>query len=120
MLQLWEDRTHEERVSYPNQDGRRHAAGKQPRAAESSPAVSVARKRKSRGEERVITHRVQDAEMCVTGTVEGVKISWLVDTGSSITILSSRENGKIPRSWRPGLEPCMRKLYQANGGLVNT
>ena len=54
--------------------------------------------------------------MYVEGTVEGVKIGWLVDTGSSITILSSREYGKIPRSRRPALEPCTRKLYQADGG----
>ena len=50
--------------------------------------------------------------MCVEGTVTGVKIGWLVDTGSSITILSLREYGKIPRSRRPALEPCTRKLYQ--------
>ena len=63
-----------------------------------------------------MTRRIQDTDMCVEGTVEGVKIGWLVDTGSSITILSLREYGKIPRSRRPALEPCTRKLYQADRG----
>ena len=50
--------------------------------------------------------------------VEGVRIRWLVDSGSSITILSLREYGKIPRSQRPALGPCTRKLYQADGGVM--
>ena len=92
--------------------------GKRPRVAESSPVVSVAWKEKSRGVKRGMTRRIQNTDMCVEGTVEGVKIGWLVDTGSSIMILSLREYGKIPRSRRPALEPCTRKLYQADGGLM--
>ena len=58
--------------------------------------------------------------MCVKGMMEGVRFSWLVDTGSSMTILSLREYSKIRRSWRPALGPCTRKLYQADGGPMRT
>ena len=73
--------------------------------AEFSPVVSVARKTESQKGRNEKTHRVQDADMCVKGTVEGLKIWWLVDTGNSISILSLGEYGKIPRSQRPALEP---------------
>ena len=64
--------------------------------------------------------RIQDAEMCLKSTMEGVKIGWLVDTGSRIMILSLGGYDKIPRSKRQASEPCSWKLYQADGGLMRT
>ena len=63
-----------------------------------------------------MTRRILDTDICEEGTVEVVKIGWLVDTGSSITILLLREYGRIPKSRRQGLELGTRTLYLTDGG----
>ncbi|KAK3089658.1 hypothetical protein FSP39_005425, partial [Pinctada imbricata] len=50
----------------------------------------------------------------VEGTVEGIKIIFTADTGSSITIVSERTYNKIPEQYKPKLVPSST-VANANG-----
>ena len=49
------------------------------------------------------------------GSVYGVDLDWLVDTGCSVTLLSMRSYKNIPGHQRPKLNPFNSKLTQAGG-----
>ena len=62
----------------------------------------------------------------VTGEIHGVPVEWLLDTGSSISIMSVNVFGKIPKESRPELKANSSPMSTADGsplmdlGMVST
>ena len=95
-------------------------AGKRPWAAVSSPPVTAAPTPNQTPEERPPSHHIQvraagrDTGMFLRGMVSGTQVEWLVDTGCSTTILSSRKYDEASPADRPALQPYVGTLLSAD------
>ena len=58
--------------------------------------------------------------MAIDGKIQGATIAFTVDTGASITILSSAAYDQISEGLRPNLRPTAMRLHQANDSLITT
>jgi transposase InsO family protein/predicted aspartyl protease len=63
--------------------------------------------------------QLEDHSFYVTGRVHGVLVDFLVDTGATVTIISTETFQKINENRPTLLEPTKRKCYNVNGTVVD-
>ncbi len=63
--------------------------------------------------------QLEDHSFYVTGRVNGVLVDFLVDTGATVTIISTETFWKINRNQPTTLKPTKRKCYNVNGLAVD-